>query len=344
MDCSFAYDDSGLVVEATAFSLCTDNLGLLAVLNSSLAHFYFGARCTRLEDAKRQAYLRFKSAYVEPFPVRLTEFTTSPNRREELTAAGIAEANRLIERAIKTSSASLSLDDSQLENWVEERLVQDPIRTDVVYELLAHVASLMIELHKHRQDLEQRVDLFCFVDRGLSFVRLDDAFVLDEQHQAGDVMDLEAVHHDIDDLRLVRDDDGIWTLELQAKFRDPEKGWQDWVKEEDRHMIKRQWVPAYRLQLSEEKARFYRYALPRLQDFDNASSFPGGYTRSTLKKLHLTKVPMMPGVDLSELARLDRELKDTKRKIELTDDLIDQIVYKLYGLTEEEIAIVESET
>jgi type II restriction/modification system DNA methylase subunit YeeA len=30
-----------------------------------------------------------------------------------------------------------------------------------------------------------------------------------------------------------------------------------------------------------------------------------------------------------------------RRKIRLTDDLIDQIVYKLYGLTEEEIAIVE---
>ncbi len=28
-------------------------------------------------------------------------------------------------------------------------------------------------------------------------------------------------------------------------------------------------------------------------------------------------------------------------EVRLTDDLIDQIVYKLYGLTEEEIAIVE---
>jgi phage tail protein X len=29
------------------------------------------------------------------------------------------------------------------------------------------------------------------------------------------------------------------------------------------------------------------------------------------------------------------------KKIADTDDLIDQIVYKLYGLTEEEIAVVE---
>jgi hypothetical protein len=199
----------------------------------------------------------------------------------------------------------------------------------------------MIELHRKRQELEQQVVLFRFVEHGLSFVHLDDAFVLDESLRTDDVMDLEAVHHDIDGLRLVPNEEGTWTLELQAKFRDPEQGWRDWIKEEDGRLIKRQWVPAYRLRMSEEKARFYRYALPRLQEFDNASSFPGGYTRSTLKKLHLTKVPILPDVDLSELARLDRELTETRRKIELTDDLIDQIVYKLYGLTEEEIAIVE---
>ena len=32
-----------------------------------------------------------------------------------------------------------------------------------------------------------------------------------------------------------------------------------------------------------------------------------------------------------------------RRKIRLTDDLIDQIIDKLYGLTQEEIAIVEGE-
>ncbi|MBI4378230.1 MAG: hypothetical protein HY578_03935 [Nitrospinae bacterium] len=36
-------------------------------------------------------------------------------------------------------------------------------------------------------------------------------------------------------------------------------------------------------------------------------------------------------------------LKPLQEKIEATDDLIDQIVYKLYGLTDAEIAIVEEE-
>jgi len=34
-------------------------------------------------------------------------------------------------------------------------------------------------------------------------------------------------------------------------------------------------------------------------------------------------------------------LAQVQREIQLTDDLIDQIVYRLYGLTENEIAIVE---
>ncbi|MDI6655572.1 MAG: hypothetical protein QME59_06780 [Candidatus Hydrothermarchaeota archaeon] len=35
------------------------------------------------------------------------------------------------------------------------------------------------------------------------------------------------------------------------------------------------------------------------------------------------------------------KLKPLMQKIELTDELIDQIVYKLYGLTDEEIGVVE---
>ena len=34
-------------------------------------------------------------------------------------------------------------------------------------------------------------------------------------------------------------------------------------------------------------------------------------------------------------------VKGAGRKLQFTDDLIDQIVYRLYGLTEDEIAIAE---
>jgi len=66
----------------------------------------------------------------------------------------------------------------------------------------------------------------------------------------------------------------------------------------------------------------------------------GCFTRTTPKKLQLTKVPEFVPVDLAPLAALEAELDEVRRKIQLTDDLIDQIVYTLYGLTEQEIAIV----
>ena len=338
------YDASGhgLLVAMHAVQPSAKRLSvhfLIALLNSKLFNWfhlikYYSARIP-------EGSLRYPISFLKTLPIRHINFTTVPNARTRLLDMGMVETVKWVESIEGSMVKSAAFRDSGIADWSNARLSTKPAQTDVIHDLLAHLAKQMIELHKQRQRLERKVDLFHHTDGEEPFVRLIDAFVIDESYLADDGMDLEKVHHDIDGLRLTPNEDGTWALDLQAKFRDPEQGWQEWIKEEDGYMIKRRWVPAYRLKMSEEKARFYHYALPRLQDFDNARSFPGGYTRSTLKKLHLTQVPMMPDVDLSELARLDRELTETKRKIRLTDDLIDQIVYKLYGLTEEEIAIVE---
>ncbi len=39
-----------------------------------------------------------------------------------------------------------------------------------------------------------------------------------------------------------------------------------------------------------------------------------------------------------------REKEMIQRQIEMTDDAIDRLVYELYGLTEEEIRVVEGNT
>jgi hypothetical protein len=49
-----------------------------------------------------------------------------------------------------------------------------------------------------------------------------------------------------------------------------------------------------------------------------------------------------PGVDLTPLAELDAELAGVCGRIMHADALIDQIVYRLYGLGQEEIAIIET--
>lgn len=51
---------------------------------------------------------------------------------------------------------------------------------------------------------------------------------------------------------------------------------------------------------------------------------------------------------LSDLVRLYRDYRpryaDLSGRLAATDALIDQVVYRLYGLSEEEVAIVEGKT
>jgi hypothetical protein len=200
----------------------------------------------------------------------------------------------------------------------------------------------MINFNRECQRLEHETDLFLFVERETSCLRLDKA--LGGPMGAGEMVresaDPTVVHHDIDGLRLSQEEDGCWLLEVYARLRDPESDWREHQRDQDGNFI-RQWLPAYRLPLDEVTGRFYHYAFAALDGFDGAGKFPGGFTRTTLEKLKATRVPKFVPVDLEPLAALEAELDGVRRKIRLTDDLIDQIVYRLYGLTEEEIAIVE---
>lgn len=79
-----------------------------------------------------------------------------------------------------------------------------------------------------------------------------------------------------------------------------------------------------------------------LSKFAEAKSFPGGYTRSTEKKLRLARVPAFdPDADLAPLVELSEDLAQVQARIAATDRLIDLIVYRLYALTEDEVAVME---
>ena len=58
----------------------------------------------------------------------------------------------------------------------------------------------------------------------------------------------------------------------------------------------------------------------------------------------IAQILLSPSPDLTPLEELQGELAAVRTRIERTDRLIDQIVYRLYGLTEEEIKIVQETT
>ncbi len=70
--CRFAIDTGGHFGANTVYFLPTDDLRLLALLNSKVACFYFRQTCAALEGPG-EAYLRFFGQYLESFPVRLPE-------------------------------------------------------------------------------------------------------------------------------------------------------------------------------------------------------------------------------------------------------------------------------
>jgi hypothetical protein len=65
----FSYDKTGLFIMDGAFFIPTENLSLLAVLNSTIAWEYFVSHCSSLGNASNKGRVRLKKSHVESFPV-----------------------------------------------------------------------------------------------------------------------------------------------------------------------------------------------------------------------------------------------------------------------------------
>ncbi len=300
---------------------------VLSISNSTLLNWWFLLRNT---DS-----LHIYPSHLKQLPIRRIDFTTPEDKR----AQWMAEARRYYESGEHNALLTLTA----------ARLEANPEQSDVIYDLLAYLAEQMTDLNAIRQRLEAANDPFKYLDRSVSFVKFTAAFSdaikygqrISRDGREGTLITLGKVYHDIDGMRLIPDGDE-WRLEIQLKRRDPDAGWREWQYEGDGHLVARTWVPAYRFPLPEKQAHYYHIALPVRDEFTNTTSFPGGYTRSTAKKLALARIPAFdPGVDLTPLRELRAELTNLNASISATDALIDRIVYQLYDLTAEEIEIVE---
>ena len=304
---------------------------LLAIINSRYTSWYLHRFVYNFSTRT----MGFRDGFADKLPIRDINFTTPEGERENHVEALIRD----YEEARRSAPPPA---DTAVLAAVEEHLNADPERTDVIHDLLAHLAHEMTQLKEERQDLERAFDPFKYLPRGAAATPFSEA-VSDEIKYAELVqspVDPTTAQHSIDDARLV-EADGTWVLEVRLKKRQPEN-WTEWQKEDG--TIVREWMSVLRFRDPDaEKARFYRFALPRLDAFnDDAFSgtiFPGGYTRTVKERLWATPVPVYDAsIDLDDL---ERQIQETERTIAFTDTLIDQIVYRLYGLSEEEVAVVE---
>ena len=234
-------------------SLCNSNL-LLTYARSNLAQH----KIWITEDALKR------------FPIRRISFTTPPEERERLVGEGLKHEEREMARMVRNTQNAFApfadfraFRDSRLGHWLAARLSADPEQSDVVHDLLAHLAGRMIEMHKKKQD-----EVRGFLDWLAEYTG-----------------------------RPVED----WALKtnLQCYYE------QDWT--EMGRILKRN-----------------QRKLPKVDlDVEAYKNEPAARIRAAWETSMETLRPLLA-------------------RIEATDRLIDRIVYQLYGLTKEEIAVVEA--
>ncbi|TEU19049.1 MAG: hypothetical protein E3J21_04680 [Anaerolineales bacterium] len=231
---------------------------LSAILNSELMNFYY--QRTTMKTGRTLPQVEVDT--LKHLPIRCIEFATPTDEREQLVA--------------QSQSFYAAGDHDTLLAFTDDCLATDPEQSDVVHDLLAHLAEQMIEMNKGKQVVVE-------------------AFWLD--------------------LEGVTEEAAFETLRNKGK--------------QERTLWKR--GAACRPFVAEDS-----HATRRLEE-------SLAWSEDAFKAFVKVLVGKVKG--LSDLVGVYRAHSPAYRElvahIEATDWLIDQIVYKLYGLTEEEIAIVE---
>jgi hypothetical protein len=134
---------------------------IAAKLNSRLVTYYFAHFLAT--DTLQGSYTGVYPEDVRKLPIRRISFTMPQEERARLREIGITEAAEMIGRTEGVSVASLSLSafsDSTLGRWLNARLPTNPNgspdaeheQSDVVHDLLAHLAEQMIGMHKAKNE------------------------------------------------------------------------------------------------------------------------------------------------------------------------------------------------
>ncbi|NBD35281.1 MAG: hypothetical protein GVY30_04700, partial [Chloroflexi bacterium] len=229
---------------------------LLALLNSQVAQFYMYHLVFSMSSG---AFIKARANHYARLPIRRIDFTTPEAERAALVEQGIA----LYEDTLQQPASS-----NQLLAFTADQ------PTDVIHDLLAHLAERMIALNRQKQ---QRIDDF--------------------------YLDLE----------------GVTDADTYAKLQKGKQGRTLWRAEACRPYV--------------EEGSYTTHSLEESL----------GWTEAAYKVFVKKLAGKVSG--FSDLVGVYRDHAPAYaarvQRIAATDRIIDRIVYQLYGLTAEEIAIVE---
>jgi hypothetical protein len=316
---------------------------LQAVIASNLINQFFRHRFTTIS---------LTSTFLSEIPIREIEFTTPEDERE-------AHVNTLIDAYEEARAAHVAPTEADVLDAATDHLDAD--RTDVVHDLLAHLARTMTDLKAERAtyDLDVTNWMAPPAEGAGVGLRTIGRYQPAEGAPASLLADTTDARDGLRVGRLVaeQDDDGdTHTVHVRATARfKPQGERSEWPEAVPDDAEPDQWgyvetapLPVCTLHdCTEIEAGLVVHWCAALNDADSGFS---GYrdnatkTNSLLDRLYDARFPdpdssrdaLRPFLDnAQQAAALDRQ-------IAFTDGLIDQIVYRLYGLTDEEVAVVEN--
>ncbi len=314
----------------------------IALLNSRLLDQILKTVSTTF----RGGWYSFEARFIKHLPIHEIPFTTPEDERT-------AHVQELIDTYEQTRSANADPTANDVLHRVEAHLAGDPERADVIHDLLAHLAREMTRLKEERATFNLDLTDYVAEPTERTGVRLTE---LEARYQPAPGVQTSLLA----DTTTERDGLRIGTLSAEregdtvrvhatARYKPdaeesiPDDALDQWGYHET--------DPVAVCTLHDSPDAEAGLVVHWMDVLNAHGSGYGGYranatkTNSLLDRIHAARLPdpsddaiqrsLRPFLDnATEAARLDAHLT-------FTDTLIDQIVYRLYGLTDGEVAVVE---
>jgi len=318
---------------------------IAAILNSALLNSYHST----FSKMKRAGYLEYSGKAIGRLPIQEIDFTTPTNEREKY-------AEKFIDMCEKALGDNARTDESAILTFVVDQLSASPDRSDVIHDLLSELANRLTDLLAERNTYHLNITDYISapIKHGIGLRQICNRY-----QPAEGVNDslLAKTKDELDGLRIgsIQAVEEGGKVVVRASVRYKPGGDSDTYPDSvplDAELDQWGYIESNPIEVcslhgcSELEKGLVVYWIKALNECgDGFSGYRDNATKnnSLLDRIYDAEFPdpanvadaLKPFIDNAEAA------EEIDRKIAFTDDLIDQVVYRLYGLSEKEIGLVE---
>ncbi|WP_122106953.1 Eco57I restriction-modification methylase domain-containing protein [Halobellus captivus] len=323
---NFTYDSEGLYHKTKVYGVKTDETQvgekyLLSIINTEVLWYFL----KNTGYALRGGYFTFKTDYLNPFSIPLP-----PEASEQ--EFDQSQFEQKYSAYLSSGSIAGEFDLAKLQAHAGE--------------ILPWLADQMIEFHRKHKSLNLSLrDHLGTYDSGPSLAEI--GFTQPPENTAESTLRETTEQHPnlrVGTARVDRGSPNTVLIAATARYKPDDE---DAHETDQWGYTETEYLPAFRItDLTEREADLIEHFVPVA--VDEAGGFANfretaTKTNSLIDRLKEIELPDVDDVadDLENYLKTKERAEELDAKIEQTDQLIDEIVYELYGLTEEEIEIVE---